>query len=337
MPVSVDLKLGWWLSCAGLFVACASTDPSQPTDTATTEVVNTSGSSEQATTAEPSTNSPTTGGAASSSTTTADNPTDDNPTDTGDDPTTGAQGACGGVPEFTGVSNRAIDVNGVQRNYIVSVPAGYDSSQPYPLVFAWHGRGGDGALARLYFKIEEASQGAAVFVYPDGLPLADMQNQTGWDLLPGSEDFAFFDAMVAEVAAALCIDSTRVFSTGHSFGGYMSNQLACHRSEVIRAIAPVASGGPFGSCGGPVAAWIAHGTLDAVVPFAQGEESLDHWLSANACDASASPVEPAPCVEYDGCTAGMPVVWCAHNEPAFDGHGWPNWVAEAAWKFFANF
>ena len=44
------------------------------------------------------------------------------------------------------------------------MPPGYDPNKQYPLVFAWHGRGGDGALARLYFKIEEASQGAGVCI-----------------------------------------------------------------------------------------------------------------------------------------------------------------------------
>ena len=236
---------------------------------------------------------------------------------TGDPPTTGADtstgapaGPCGQPPPFTGVMPQSIEAAGQGRDYDLAIPADYDPDRAYPLVFAWHGRGGTGELARLYFKVEEAAGGQAIFVYPDGLPLPDMNNQTGWDLTPGGEDVALFDAILADVRARLCVDD-------------------------VRAIAPVAGGGPFGGCAGPVAAWIAHGMSDATVPFAQGEGSRDHWTGANGCDAAADPVDPTPCVTYTGCDDGFPVHWCAHDEPALGGHGWPDWAGAAIWSFFA--
>ena len=228
-------------------------------------------------------------------------------------------------------------IEGVGRKDTVVVPPDYDMAVAHPVVFAWHGRGGDGETARLYFKIEEASAGAATLVSPDGLPLADMENQTGWDLTEDGVDVAFFDAMLADVSATLCVDSARVFSAGHSFGGFMSNTLGCFRGGVVRGIAPVAGGGPFGSCTGQVAAWLAHGTVDEVVMYALGEGSRDHWLVANGCDAGMSEaVEPAPCVAYAGCDAGFPVHWCSHDDPAFSGHTWPAWAGPGIWAFFAG-
>lgn len=260
-------------------------------------------------------------------------------TGAGTDTTTGAMsGGCGQAAPFAGAMAQTIMVEGVERSYILALPDGYDPAQAYPLVFAWHGRGSNADQARLYFNVEQASQGAAIFVYPNGLPLADMNDQTGWDLDPNNEDFALFDALLAEASATLCIDTARVFSTGHSFGGYMSNQLGCFRGGVVRAIGLVAGGGPYGgACVGQVAAWLAHGSVDMVVPFSEGENSRDHWAAANGCDAAAEPVDPAPCTAFTGCDDGFPVTWCAHDIPDFLGHTWPIWAGSAIWGFFSQF
>ncbi len=258
-------------------------------------------------------------------------------TETGDDSGTGEPaGGCGKTPDVSGSTPLKISVAGMERGYILALPADYDPNTQYPLVFAWHGRGGSGGLAQLYFKVEEAAQGQAVFVYPDGLPLADMADQTGWDLDPANEDFALFDALLTDVQTRLCIDPLRIFSTGHSFGGYMSNQLGCHRGDVLRAIGLVAGGGPFGACKGQVATWLAHGNGDMVVPFSEGENSRDFWSAANHCEGPTEPIEPAPCVGFVGCDDEAPVTWCEHAEPALSGHGWPAWAGPAIWGFFAG-
>lgn len=252
---------------------------------------------------------------------------------TGETPTVG----CGADPGAEGPQDRVLVVEGTDRHYTVVVPPGYDPNTAHPVVFAWHGRGGTGMGARLYFGIEEASDGAAIVVYPDGLPQADMMDQTGWNLMADGEDVAFFDAMLADVGSTLCVDAGRVFSAGHSFGGFMSNALGCFRGGTIRAIAPVAGGGPYGQCTGQVATWIAHGSLDEVVPLMFGEMSRDSWAAANGCDASMSEaVDPAPCVAYLGCDAGFPVHWCLHDIPDFMGHTWPAWAGAGIWNFFAG-
>ncbi len=341
------------LLLASLLAAC--TDGSSASTTTTTESTGPAGSSGMSEgTAEPGTTSAAqTGGTEPSPTTSASTGGTSGPstaTDTGDvstsdastagstgDGTTGEPlGGCGKDPGVVPATPQMIMVEGAAREYILALPPGYDPNKQYPLVFAWHGRGGDGALARLYFKIEEASQGAAIFVYPYGLPLADMQNQTGWDLDPANEDFAFFDALLADLNGRLCVDQQRIFSTGHSFGGYMSNQLGCYRGDVLRAIGLVAGGGPFGVCSGQVAAWLAHGTIDQVVPYTEGTKSHDHWSGANNCTGPGPAVDPAPCVADDGCDADAPVVWCSHSEPDFSGHGWPSWAAAGIWGFFAG-
>src|SRR5690606_12526669 len=96
--------------------------------------------------------------------------------------------------------------------------------------------------------------------------------EMAWDT-ESQQDVVFFDAMLEALTEGLCVDESRVFAAGHSAGGYFTNVLGCQRSDVLRAIAPVAGGGPFGhtggapSCVGPVSAWIAHAEDDETVLF----------------------------------------------------------------------
>ncbi|MBN2197356.1 MAG: Ricin and poly(3-hydroxybutyrate) depolymerase fusion [Polyangiaceae bacterium] len=242
---------------------------------------------------------------------------------------------CGVTGAATGVQERTLMVGGAERTYVLSVPESYDASTPLPLVFAWHGLGGDGAMARMYFRIEDASGGGAIFAYPDGLP--NEQGQAGWDLAADGGDVAYFDTLLAALSAEYCVDASRVFSTGHSFGGFFTNRLGCSRASVLRAVAPVAGGPPFGgpgaACTPAVAAWIAHGDNDETVDFSMGEDARDAYVAANACGTTTVAVEPSPCVAHEGCAAGRPVHWCLHQ----DGHNWPSFAAAGIWRFFAQY
>lgn len=244
---------------------------------------------------------------------------------------------CGQASAMTGVFEGAATVASVERSYLVAVPDGYDPTRAYPLVFGFHGRGSNSAQARSYFGVEEAAGGAAIVVYPQGLGQNNVPTDTSWDISPASADLDLFDAIVEALAASHCIDRARIFATGHSAGGFMSNHLACHRGEALRGIAPVAGGGPLSSSctGGAVPAMIVHGSVDTVVLPVNGERSRDYWRVANGCGDTTTAVDPAPCVAYDGCGADS-LRWCLHDEAVFSGHGWPSFAAAGIWPFFAQ-
>jgi poly(3-hydroxybutyrate) depolymerase len=151
--------------------------------------------------------------------------------------------------------------------------------------------------------------------------------------------------------ANYCIDSNRIFATGHSMGAMMTNTLGCTYGDVFRAIAP-ASGTPPGggraTCTGKVGALVAHGRNDPTVAIAQGEASRDFWIKQNGCSTETKTWTPEPaCVEYQGCQTDLPVVWCVHDE----GHSWPSLTfgcdrdaggvcfdgGSAIWAFFSSF
>jgi len=246
-------------------------------------------------------------------------------------------------PKYGYMPGRKITVGVVDRTYAFSVPEKWDGMKEYPLVFVFHGDGGNGDWMHGYMGLETVSNEGAVFVYPDG------QNAT-WDLdsePPDNADIAFFDALVTEMKQKWKIDSTKIFATGYSSGGYFTNQLGCRRGTVIRAVASHESGGPYGPssmydnqghlvCPEPAVASLAtHSTDDDVVAVTEGYKTRDHWKWANGCDDTSDPYDPSPCVAFQNCNAGHPVIWC---EASGFGHVvWPAQGSKVTWKFFSSF
>jgi poly(3-hydroxybutyrate) depolymerase len=64
-------------------------------------------------------------------------------------------------------------------------------------------------------------------------------NGLGW-LNDNGADIAFIGAMVEWAKENLCIDQSRIFATGFSYGGMISNLIGCQMSDVFRAVAPMA-------------------------------------------------------------------------------------------------
>lgn len=275
------------------------------------------------------------GSTSTSTSDTGEETSSDESTDDGGPP--GGSPGCGNTDAELGVFVTHVTIQGEEREITAVIPDGYDPDTAYAMVFAWHGLGSNPDQLRLYFGVEQAANHQAIFIYPLGLPVPSQNNQIGWNLSPNGEDVALFDALVAGFSDEYCVAKDHIFSTGHSFGGYMSNTLGCARSDVLRAIAPVAGGGPFGGCSpSPLAVWMTHGESDSRVPFSEGEGSRDYWLGINGCAADSAPVEPSPCVSYEGCADGAPMIWCPHQEGGSDGHGPPGFGADAIWQFFAN-
>lgn len=278
-------------------------------------------------------------GIPSSSTTTGAPATEPPPDDTAPPVTTPPPTGPGcGASNASGVQNLSVDVAGKARAFIVSVPKG--NARAWPVVFVFHGGGGTAAGVRDYFGFSSIAEDKAIFVYPTGL-------RGQWDLdTPAAKnaDVAFFDAMLEKLVATQCVDTSRVFATGNSMGGYFANQLGCRRGDALRAIAPHAGGGPYENddgyddqghlkcVGKPVATMVFHGLADTNVDPKEGQLSVDYWAYANKCARTTKDFAPSPCVAYDGCV--RPVVSCR-----IPGLGHKIWSEgpKATWNFFASF
>lgn len=231
---------------------------------------------------------------------------------------------CGKPPPADGRQN--IDVGGTSREFILKIPDDYDNNHPYRLIFGFHGAkynddwvatgvaGASGTnLSGPWFGLEAASSGSAVFVAPQA-------SGSGW----GENDLPFVDAMVKQFEAELCIDKSRIFSTGFSMGAIMTLTLGCNRADVFRGIAPMSGRLPT-SCPNtqPLAYWSSHGTSDTTIRPADGEAARDAYVKRNHCTSQTSTPNDNNCVTYQGCDAGYPVTWCTfpgvHDPAPFAG------------------
>jgi poly(3-hydroxybutyrate) depolymerase len=255
---------------------------------------------------------------------------------------------CGKDPIESGI--RSVNVNGVNREYTIRVPEGYDSSNPYKLIFGFHwvggtqgdvsGGGTDGALWA-YYGMQRVAGETAILVAPQGL-------NNGW-ANSGGEDIAFVDAMVSDIENALCVEQSQRFSIGFSYGASMSYSIACSRAGDFRGVA-VISGGQLSGCDGgtdPIAYLGIHGVSDGTLGIEGGRGLRDKFVQNNGCD-SLSPEEPAPgsgghvTTEYTGCTEGYPVTWLAfdggHYPAPVDGEGESgakSYVPDVIFDFFS--
>jgi poly(3-hydroxybutyrate) depolymerase len=234
--------------------------------------------------------------------------------------------------------NTTIDVDGTSRQYIVTVPSGYDPNKPYRLIFAWHGLGGTSMqIASSYYGLLSRSAGSAIFIAPQGLPGTGQQSGLATWPNTGDSDITFTRKILDWAKANYCIDTKRVFSIGMSAGGLMSNLVGCELGDSFRAIVAMSGGGPKGyamkPCVGQLAVWLSHGNMDNNVPFSYGQASRDYWAMANHCSTTTMPVMPATCVEFQGCDQGFPVDFCEFD----GGHMVPSFAAEGSWNFFSRF
>ena len=232
-----------------------------------------------------------------------------------------------------------IDVDGAQREYTLKLPDNYDPNKSYKLIFCWHWMGGKmndvvtgGIIGGPYYGLEKLANSTAIFVAPEGL----LENGTsGWANTNG-RDIKFLKAMLQYFNSTLCIDQKRIFSTGFSYGGMMSYAIGCAMADVFRAIAPM-SGALYSGCdkvnNDPIAVWMAHGKSDEVVPLANGKTALQVFIERNGCGNETIPVDPSPCVQYQGCKEGFPIIYCEFN----GGHGPQSFAPAASWAFFNQF
>ena len=213
------------------------------------------------------------------------------------------------------------------RTYRVWLPGGYDPKRPYRTVFLGHGCGGNGGL--VFPGLDKVVDAVLVELVAVGSCFDNGNGTTN------SPELVYFDEVSKEVAANFCVDQARSFIAGFSSGSWLSHLVGCARAGTgpgkIRGQITASGEWPNPpACTGPVAAMLAHNNPDDQNPFAAGMVARDHILKANNCGATTVPysydgVTPAtatsggcpaktpgcqPCVEYQGCTPGYPMVWC---------------------------
>ena len=266
-------------------------------------------------------------------------------TDTGHAGDAVPSAGCGGEPTL---ASGPQDLG--NRRYIIRIPDDYDKNKPYKLIFGMHWMNGHmedvdsgGADAELwsYYGLRHQDTGHdAIFVAPEG------NNCGPWC----RDDLSFVDDMVALFKSDLCIDTSRIFSVGFSYGAIFTWTLACDRPDIFRAVATLAAAPNIGCENGktPVAYLGVSGETDDRCTIDMGRGCRDTFVDANDCTVPATVPEWTSgldhvCYSYEGCD-DHPVRWCTfgggHTPGPVDGggdSGADTWTKIEIWNFFSQF
>jgi polyhydroxybutyrate depolymerase len=239
--------------------------------------------------------------------------------------------------------NGSIIHDGIQRDYILYIPAIYDGSLNVPLVLNFHGFGSNANEQMFYGDFRDiADTEGFVLVHPQGTTLNGSQY---WNVgSPGSssvDDVGFIEALIDELGNLYAINLDRVYATGMSNGGFMSFLLACQLSEKIAAIASVTGSMTFDTydnCNAqhPTPILQIHGTSDNIVPYNGNTGSLpiddiiSYWVNYNNCDTNPTTTALPDINPSDGSTVehiiysgGDNGVTTEHMKIIGGGHTWP--------------
>lgn len=231
------------------------------------------------------------------------------------------------------------------RSYNLALPQDYDPETPYRVVFGMHFLGGSADVVRndkWYGLQPKDTEGKTIWVAPQGY--TDNSPWRGGD----DKDHIYFDDLLALMKSELCIDESRVFSVGWSFGAMFTNSLAQTHQDVLRGVA-VFSTADFNiyfpeNTGKPLAYMGVHGIYDDLCPFDSGQRSKQRFVDNNGC-TGPNPIPentggPAHVTtDFDGC-GNFPVRWATfaggHVWDAAD-NGQPTWTPGEVWEFISQF
>ena len=261
---------------------------------------------------------------------------------------------CTGKTYQAGDHKMSVNVDGKNRTFIMHVPSAYKGDKPVPLVVDYHpiGGSGQGQLSGTTYKAQTDPEGV-ISLYPDGTKSADSRKMgPGWNVGPccsDDDDVKFSREMIKSVEEKVCIDKKRVYATGFSMGGGMSNHVACFMSDIYAAVAPAAMDSNktnSAKCNPerPISIIMFRGTNDNVCRYQGGdsgfndglnflgaEGNFQFWAQKNGCTGSPSKNSNG-CNEYSNCKDGTKVVLCTKQ-----GGGHEQGDGKIGWPFLKSF
>lgn len=248
----------------------------------------------------------------------------------------------------------SIPHQGLTRMYRIHVPPSYNPATPAPLIFAFHGGGGDMeymARDEYYGLISKADQTGYVIVFPNGSSHFKSGKLATWnagECCGGArdnnvDDIGFVKQMVANITHQMNINPDKIYATGMSNGGMMAYRIACELSGTFKAVASVTGTDNVPGCrpNNPVSVLHIHAQNDTHVLFNGGAgkdvfkdetmvtdftsvpDTFRMWKERNSCTgqpARVLDVEGAYCDLYSSCSDGSQVKLCVTET---GGHSWP--------------
>ena len=159
-----------------------------------------------------------------------------------------------------------------QMEYLLFLPESYAQSnnQKFPLIFFLHGAGERGSDLD---SVKRHGIPKIVETNPD-FPFIAVSPQCPEDSWWTSE-LHTINGLIEEIVEKYQVDTSRIYLTGLSMGGFGTWSLASMYPERFAAIAPVCGGGEVRQILRSLVEmpiWTFHGKKDDVIPFSRSEE-----------------------------------------------------------------
>ncbi len=253
-----------------------------------------------------------------------------------------------------------ISSEGLDREYVVHIPALYKEDRPSAVVIMFHGGGGTAqdAMAETGW-CEKADQEGFLAVFPEGSrpdpenPASFSNNPQTWNDGSGREnvgavqrevdDVAFVAALIDDMAARFNVDRNRFYAVGFSNGGAMVFRIGRELSNSLATIACVASVDWLEEphVDSHVSLLYMTGTSDPLNPIDGGEifigqtsygvkppvqQSIQKWAQMLGCPADSNVIYNSDGVigtAFSPCMEGSEVVLYTIEGM---GHWWPGWI-----------
>ncbi|MDX1992049.1 MAG: PHB depolymerase family esterase [bacterium] len=184
------------------------------------------------------------------------------------------------TPAAESSGERSLTHDGLERTYLLHVPASYDAATPAPLVLVLHPAGGTGRNMRDLSGFNAlANDSGTIVAYPDGIDGV-------WDYLdipvnrdPVVDDLGFLNAVLDEISAEFNIDASRIYVTGYSNGGLMTFRVGCELADRLAAVAIIGANMTY-----RLATDCADGTMIPTLLILGTQDEAFPWLGAMEVD-----------------------------------------------------
>ena len=171
---------------------------------------------------------------------------------------------------------QVIDGNPQNREVIIQTPNNIDVNKNYPIVFAFHGRGG--THSSWVNKLKSfTNNGEFVGVYPQGFLKSWNLGNVGSEP-SNANDVVFVSLIIEELKKHSNLDFNKMYAIGTSNGSGMVNKLAIELSD-FNAVAPIVSqlteGMPIKESTKSISIFQINGAADSTIPI-DGGSKLGH-------------------------------------------------------------
>jgi polyhydroxybutyrate depolymerase len=145
-----------------------------------------------------------------------------------------------------------LESSGIERRYVLHVPASYDAARAWPLLLMLDGRGGTPWTAmKITGWNTKADACGFIAAYPEAMKLNPhgpqhfLENPQMWNAgtggsdaeRTGPDDVLFLRGVIADICGKFNVDRSRIFMAGFSNGASMTFRFALEAPELVAAIA----------------------------------------------------------------------------------------------------